>query len=71
MSEQVISSAVAQCIVDKFLTSKNVKPAEIQANLRTDSMMMLCEDCTLFVESYGQPFFGGDSQIVSCIDFLI
>lgn len=28
MTEQVVLSAVAQCITIKFLTNKNVKPAE-------------------------------------------
>jgi hypothetical protein len=33
-SEQVVPSAVAQRIIVKFLTNKNVKPAEIVNRLR-------------------------------------
>jgi len=34
MSEQVVPSAVAQCIIVKFLTNKKVKPDEILRRLR-------------------------------------
>jgi hypothetical protein len=34
MSEQVVPSAVAQCIIVTFLTNENVKPAEILMRLR-------------------------------------
>jgi len=34
MREQVVPSAVAQCIIVKFLTNENVKPAEILIKLR-------------------------------------
>jgi len=33
MSEQVVPLDVAQCIIVKFLTNKNVKPAEILMRL--------------------------------------
>jgi hypothetical protein len=35
MSEQVIPLAVAQCFIVKFLSNKNMKPAEILTRLRT------------------------------------
>jgi hypothetical protein len=34
MSEQVVPSAVAQCIMVTFLTNENVKPADILMRLR-------------------------------------
>jgi len=34
ISEQVVPSAVVQCIIVKFLTNKNMKPAEILMILR-------------------------------------
>jgi hypothetical protein len=36
ISEQVVPSAVVQCIVDKFLTNENVKAADILMRLRVD-----------------------------------
>jgi len=34
MSVQVVHSAVAQCIILKFLTNENVKPAELLKKIR-------------------------------------
>jgi len=36
MNEQVVPSAVGQSITVKFLTNKNVKPAEILKRLRPE-----------------------------------
>jgi hypothetical protein len=34
MSEQLVPSAVVQCIADKFMTNEHVKPAEILKRFR-------------------------------------
>jgi len=40
-SEQVVHSAVVQCII-KFITNKNVKPAEILMSQSTYSLGIKC-----------------------------
>jgi hypothetical protein len=76
MSEQVVTSVVAQRIIVTFIADENVKPDEILTRLNTQfsdecltivihlkksgDRLKTCEDYTFCRESYGQRSFFGN-----------
>jgi hypothetical protein len=63
ISDQVVPSAVAQCIIIKFLTNENVKPAEILIRLTaqlSDEMLSRTQeyDCSKLLK-------GGQTEVES------